>query len=276
MTLRPAASPPLFARWGPRGTAIVLALAAVGLLLIGGTVGLLLAGSASDSQPATMTRPAADSVDVGFLRDMTLHHEQGVQMAHIVLGNDPADAVRDIAADIQYQQTAQVGQMGGFLLIWEYPRNSLTAAPMAWMPHDAMGGMMVDPAGAANGAVMPGMATNAEMAKLQTLRGADADVFFLQLMIWHHQGGTPMMTYAAANAVNPVVRNMAKTMADAQGREVSIMTAMLADTYKQSPLPPPGGAGMSGTTVTGGTTGPGSGGTTSAPTSPSAMTHMHT
>ena len=36
---------------------------------------------------------------------------------------------------------------------------------------------------------MPGMATDAEMTKLRSLHGADADTFFIQLMLRHHEGG---------------------------------------------------------------------------------------
>ena len=63
---------------------------------------------------------------------------------------------------------------------------------------------------------MPGMATDSEIAKLQGLTGTESDIYFLQLMIRHHQGGVPMMQYAAEHATNPVVRNFASKMAQSQ------------------------------------------------------------
>ena len=83
---------------------------------------------------------------------------------------------------------------------------------------------------------MPGMATSDEIAKLKSLSGAESDTYFLQLMIRHHQGGAPMMQYAAEHATNPVVRNFASKMALSQSAEISVMTQMLAERGAQ-PLP---------------------------------------
>jgi uncharacterized protein (DUF305 family) len=87
---------------------------------------------------------------------------------------------------------------------------------------------------------MPGMATTSEIARLQALRGTESDVYFLQLMIRHHQGGTAMMEYAAQHASNPVVRNFADKMAQSQSAEISVMTQMLAERGAE-PLPAPTG-----------------------------------
>jgi uncharacterized protein (DUF305 family) len=84
--------------------------------------------------------------------------------------------------------------------------------------------------------LMPGMATNSEIAHLQALRGTESDIYFLQLMIRHHQGGQPMMEYAAQHATNPVVRNFADKMAQSQSAEISVMTQMLAERGAE-PLP---------------------------------------
>ncbi len=279
---RPAPSTPVdaprathgsvFDRWGHTGTVVVFALSALVLVLIGGTIGLILGNAQSaSSEPDTMIRPAADSVDVGFLRDMSTHHEQGVLMAHIIQGEGSDADTKTMAYDIEYTQTSQIGQMGGFLQLWDYSLNSLDA-PMSWMTgsdgHDmgSMSGMAmtVDPSAAAQGAIMPGMATNDEIAHLQSLTGTDADIYFLQLMIRHHEGGTPMMTYAAEHAVNPVVRNMAQKMADAQSKEVVVMTQMLQEMGAQ-PLPFPDNGGSITTVAPSGTGTSGSTGTSDMP-----------
>jgi uncharacterized protein (DUF305 family) len=260
-----AAQPSVFQRWGRRGTGIVLGLAALVMLLIGATVGLAL-GSSNSASPSSADQPSADSVDVGFLRDMTVHHEQGVLLAHVAQGNGGSAGVAGIAYDIEYQQTSQIGQMGGFLLLWGYSLNG-NAAPMAWMTDaggqsgmTGMAAMTVDPSAAADGAIMPGMATHTEIARLKTLRGADSDSYFLQLMIRHHQGGVPMMDYAAQHATNPVVQNMALKMSQAQVAEITSMTTLLEDTFKGTPLPSPGA-------VSTGSATPGDGSTVTAPTS---------
>jgi len=73
------------------------------------------------------------------------------------------------------------------------------------------------------------MATQSEISTLQNLRGVESDIYFLQLMVRHHQGGQPMMQYAAQHATNAVARNFAQKMADAQDSEIAVMTQMLAE-----------------------------------------------
>ncbi|WP_439644637.1 DUF305 domain-containing protein [Gordonia soli] len=92
--------------------------------------------------------------------------------------------------------------------------------------------------GSADEPPMPGMATAAEMDRLRTLRGRDADVDFLQLMLRHHEGGLHMMEYAAnpANVTEPYVRDLASAMLRTQNKEIGIITAMLAERGAQ-PLP---------------------------------------
>jgi len=239
-----APPPATLRRWGAKGTAIVLGLIAVVLVVIGATVGLAIGnGSSSDD---TLVRPAADSVDVGFAQDMIVHHEQGVLMAHYAELDTESDEIRTMAYDINYTQTAQLGQMQGWLALWDRPQVS-DRPHMAWMGmadesghggHD-MGGMTgsttatgnAEPtaAGDDDTPLMPGMATSAEVAKLASLRGVESDIYFLQLMIRHHQGGAPMMAYAEQHATNPVVRNFAGKMLVSQTGEIQVMTQMLAE-----------------------------------------------
>lgn len=248
-------------------TALLLIAAAVVLLLVGATLGLALSGTLR-SEPAT---PDSSSVDAGFARDMIVHHDQGVLMAHYAEQNTQDSEIGVLAYDIGYTQTDQIGQMQGWLALWDLPETT-DAARMSWMGgthagHDmgalttgasvsATAGGTAGPAtsgasatsatsagaGGAGGEtpVMPGMATTSEIARLQGLRGTESDIYFLQLMIRHHQGGQPMMEYAAQHATNPVVRNFADKMVQTQSAEISVMTQMLAERGAQ-PLPAPTG-----------------------------------
>lgn len=203
----------------------MLGAAAMVLLLIGATVGLALGnrdGSAASQVPTT------DSVDAGFARDMIEHHGQGVLMAHFAEAQTDDDEISVMAYDINYTQTAQIGQMSGWLALWDLPE--IVPGPrMTWMGH-AHGG-----AAGVTG-LMPGMATQEEIESLKSLRGKESDIRFLQLMIRHHQGGTAMMEYAATHAQNPVVRNFAGKMAASQANEVTVMTQML-ELRGATPLP---------------------------------------
>jgi len=232
-------------------TILLLAAAAIVLLLVGATLGLALSG-AFRAEPAT---PDSSSVDAGFARDMIVHHDQGVLMAHYAEQNTQDPEIGVMAYDIGYTQTDQIGQMQGWLSLWDLPE-STDAPRMSWMSGDHgghdMGAMTTaEPTptsapptapgtAAAQTPLMPGMATNSEIARLQALRGTEWDIYFLQLMIRHHQGGQPMMQDAAEHATNPVVRNFAEKMVQTQSAEISVMTQMLAERGAE-PLPAPAG-----------------------------------
>ena len=215
--------------------AVLLTVIAAGLVLLGGGLAVAL-GIGRDASGGS---PSVDSVDAGFSRDMASHHLQGVEMANLALERSDDPEVRQLAFDISSTQTNQVGRMQGWLTLWGVPATG--GAVMAWMAgstggHDmsSMSGMPGEP-----GAVlMPGMATEDELAELRELSGAEFDVRFLQLMIRHHQGGKEMADYAAANAAEPVVRTLAGTISDTQAAEVATMTDMLA-ARGGTPLPEP-------------------------------------
>ncbi|WP_043807894.1 DUF305 domain-containing protein [Rhodococcus triatomae] len=196
--------------------------------------------------------PTAGSVDVGFAQDMIEHHDQAVEMSAIAIANASDPLVRDFAYDLLTTQQNQIGQMTGWLALWNQPVAS-SAEHMAWMGdgHDHTGGhegaahggtsaAATPAAGAASsgGAQMPGMATSAEMSALRQAGGEAADVMFLQLMLRHHQGGLEMMEYAAQNADVAAVRNLAQTMVSTQQSESERMTQMLAEKGAE-PLPFP-------------------------------------
>jgi uncharacterized protein (DUF305 family) len=214
--------------------AALFAVIAVGLLLLGGGLAVAL----GIGRPATPATPTADSVDAGFARDMSRHHQQAVQMADLAPEHSHDPAVRLLAFDIASTQNNQVGRMQGWLSLWGLPLSG--GAPMSWMGGTmaGMSGMAGMTAGAPDNALMPGMATDAELARLRTLTGTAYDVEFLRLMIRHHQGGLAMAQYGAAHATVPAVRRLATTIADTQTAEVTMMKAMLA-ARGGTPLPAP-------------------------------------
>jgi uncharacterized protein (DUF305 family) len=216
------------ARW-PRN--LLLLVIAVGLVLLGG-------GAAVALGIGRTTTPDADSVDAGFAWDMSRHHLQGIEMANLAPDHSQDPVIRSLAFDISATQTNQVGRMQGWLALWGLP-NTSGRSPMYWMggmpASGSMTGMSMD---AGPGALMPGMATDAEMAKLRSLSGKAWDVDFLRLMIRHHQGGLKMALYAAQHASEPSVRTLAESMAETQTAEVHTMAQLLAE-RGGTPLPAP-------------------------------------
>ncbi len=209
----------------------LLVLAAVVLVGLGFLAGATLGPSGSAER--SLTVPAADSVDVGFLQDMTAHHQQAVEMANVAYVRAQSPEVRSLAFDILTAQQAQIGQMQGWLTLWG--RSQLPTGPyMTWLAGAPMAaGMGAMPAGGV--AQMPGMASQDELAALRAATGADVDTLFLALMLRHHQGGAGMLSYAAA-AGQPVVASFAKQVSGTQVDEAAYMTQLLAQ-RGATPLP---------------------------------------
>jgi len=201
---------------------MLLAVLAVGVLCIGVTAGWLVGNRGNDT---TITD---SSVDAGFARDMSTHHTQAVQMAGYTRDHTSDPGIKLLAYDIETAQYVELGQMQGWLDGWDLPRDP-NLPVMQWMSgHNHV---------LANG-LMPGMATPAEIDKLETLTGKPLDIYFLQLMLRHHQGGEPMAQYAATHAKEPYVRNLAGKMAQNQSNEIIQMEQLLR-ARGASPLPPP-------------------------------------
>jgi uncharacterized protein (DUF305 family) len=214
---------------------LLVVAAAVALLLLGAAGGLLAGLPASSPTPAT---PTADSVDVGFAQDMSVHHQQAVEMASWERDHTTDPALFQLASDIEATQTSQIGRMQGWLELWG-AASLPVGGHMAWMSgstgHDGMDhmGTAMHPGAVAT---MPGMASTEELAALRAAGGRQLDVMFLQLMLRHHEGGASMLQYGAQHASMPQVRNLAAQMLSSQTTEAGYLRQLLAERGGQ-PLP---------------------------------------
>jgi uncharacterized protein (DUF305 family) len=111
---------------------------------------------------------------------------------------------------------------------------------MQWMSEGGTHTHSNGEGGKTTGAVerMPGMASSDELNKLRNLTGKELDVFFLQLMLRHHEGGLEMAQYAADHAARGYVRNLAEKIVASQENETKLMKSYLAERGAQ-PLPFP-------------------------------------
>ncbi|MET8033715.1 DUF305 domain-containing protein [Streptomyces sp. NPDC005381] len=190
----------------------------------GGAAAVLVAAGAityavADGDDSGMRAPAADSADAGFARDMAVHHQQAVEMSYIVRDRTKNTEVRRLAYDIAQTQANQRGMLLGWLDLWELPKVSADP-PMTWMG-------MGDMASGKDGSLMPGMATNTEMKRLGTLDGKQAEVFYLQLMTDHHQGGIHMAEGCVEKCTVGVEKRLAQGMVASQQSELDLMADLL-------------------------------------------------
>jgi uncharacterized protein (DUF305 family) len=152
-------------------------------------------------------RPAdPNAADVGFYDDMTVHHEQAIDMALVYLRNGTNPLLRHMADEIVLFQAGDIRTMQTALQDWNKSPNDDVA--MAWMgtpvPEDRQ----------------PGMANATELAQLRDARGRELDDVFSRLMINHHGGGAHMADAEARLGHDHDERVWAEKLADAQRQEI--------------------------------------------------------
>jgi uncharacterized protein (DUF305 family) len=213
-----------------RARIFIFSAAALAILLVGAAIGMLITLATNEQNPA----PGADSVDVGFAQDMSTHHLQAVSMASWVRDHTTDATIKTLAFDIEGTQKSQVGMMAGYLDIWDQPESRPpNRQAMSWMATDSAGthghGNNPEHPGMEAGQLMPGMATQEELAKLRKMNSPELDVYFLQLMIRHHEGGLSMASYGETHVQLDPLRNLARTIVTAQTGEVAYMTSLLSE-----------------------------------------------
>lgn len=211
-------------------------LAAVVALAIGLVAGLALARVGGDDLPGD------DSVAAGFARDMQTHHDQAVEMSWIIYDRTDDKLVRSLAYDIARTQSHQSGQMAGWLQTWGLSPTG-PGEQMDWMrglghDHGGSGDSGSGDSGSmlTDDGLMPGMATQDEITKLEGMQGKEAEIYFLQLMIRHHNAGVPMAEAARDYSKDDAVETLAQSIINSQTTEVETMTAMLKERGAK-PLP---------------------------------------
>jgi uncharacterized protein (DUF305 family) len=190
---------------------LILALAAAAVLLGALSLWLYLSGQT----------PEDGSAEAGFVRDMSVHHAQAVEMAEIVRDKTESEEIRILASDIALTQQAQIGRMQGWLAIWDLSPTGPEPA-MAWMGHPTEGRM-------------PGMASPKEIERLRNASPEEADRIFLQLMIPHHQAAVPMARAAIKRSDNPDVQSLARGIIATQKAEIQVMKDLLEERGAEAP-----------------------------------------
>ncbi|MER5312785.1 DUF305 domain-containing protein [Streptomyces sp. NPDC002773] len=210
---------PLPARRPDRTRWAAVTAVALALLFAGGAV--TVASAEREEAPRT---PSTASADAGFARDMSVHHQQAVEMSFIVRDRTQDEEVRRLAYDIANTQANQRGMMLGWLDLWELPKVESGVEPMTWM---GMGGS--GDTGPLDGALMPGMATGAQLDQLRKASGREAEILYLKLMTAHHKGGVHMAEGCVQRCSVVVERDLAQGMVDAQESEILLMADMLRE-----------------------------------------------
>lgn len=132
------------------------------------------ATTAADGDSAGVNRG-----DVAFMQGMIGHHAQALVMTAMVPQRTTRPDVRLIAERIDASQHEEIARMQR----WLRARGQTAPDPSAHTGHDMPGHAM-----------MPGMLTAEELARLGAATGPEFDRMFLEYMIRHHQGALTMVS----------------------------------------------------------------------------------
>ncbi|CAN5901360.1 hypothetical protein BH23ACT2_BH23ACT2_30450 [soil metagenome] len=217
----PADAPPspgrLATAMGPlTGLRVVVLLVAVAFLAA--SVGWAVGQRPED--PLTGT-------DVGFLREMGYHHEQGIELSLILLYKDEVDQGLDaFAQEIIIGQRFEQGLFNAILDRFGHD--------VAVDPDGEVMGWMGRPIAAEQ---MPGLASADELQALEGATGSEAEALWIALMTEHHLGGLHMADWAARHGGDRTTVNLAERVVEIQRSEVIDL-----DRYRQrNSLPIPDG-----------------------------------
>jgi uncharacterized protein (DUF305 family) len=141
--------------------------------------------------------------DQAFMRRMTAHHAQGIEVAQLGVAQAQDPHLRALA---NLMVAAQTGENRLFGQWWR-----------SWFPGP------LPPASPAECAAMPGMLSGAQMDQLRQARGTAFDRTFVQLMSSHHYGAVTMANEAMMRAGDPRVRLMADAIRHEQAGEIALM-----------------------------------------------------
>jgi uncharacterized protein (DUF305 family) len=112
--------------------------------------------------------------DTKFMQGMISHHAQAVEMVELLKTRTNNEALRMLGGRIEVSQNDEIKMMKK----WLEDRGEAIPSEHA---HHMPGGQM------------PGMLTEAEMAKLRAAKGPEFDRLFLEGMIRHHGGALVMV-----------------------------------------------------------------------------------
>ena len=202
-------------------------------ILLGAVVaGCLLLGSCSGDEPAERKDPplvapgapgepnstlseaptpdgSADTDDLRFLADMMIHHTQAVQMAELAPSRVQDPQVRRLAGRILAGQQPEIDAMGRMLA--ERGGDVPALQHAEHMDHSGM----------------PGLASPAQLARLEESTGARFDRLFLTLMARHHEGALVMVHDVLETGADIRIEELATEIGVTQTKEISVMRGLL-------------------------------------------------
>lgn len=155
---------------------MLLAAGAAGWYLLKGQPAAMPSTQGTNiQQPKSLDPNKHDFFDVDFAQKMIMHHQQGIEMADILLTSSTNQDIRAMATGMRTQQIAAESQYKAWLDEWNETYTNLADFPQ-------MDGHDMYPS-------YPGLVSATSLSKLKSAAGLDLDALFIALMTQHHDGG---------------------------------------------------------------------------------------
>jgi uncharacterized protein (DUF305 family) len=195
-------------------TALTLALAACG------------GDSGTDEAQARQTASNGDvfnAADVDFATEMIPHHAQALVMVDMTRGRELSSEIQQLTEDIQAAQGPEIEQMVDWLTEWDRPIPETMRDHANAHGHGTSGNDRRD-----DGADMPGMMTEEEMADLAAAEGQAFEELWLEMMIEHHKGAIEMAQEEQEQGFFGPAKKLADSIESSQQDEIDDMQDLLA------------------------------------------------
>ncbi|MFC8828801.1 DUF305 domain-containing protein [Streptomyces sp. NPDC057137] len=150
-----------------------------------------------------------NSSDFGYATMMIQHHSQALVMTELAPDRAGSGQVKRLAERIAASQKPEIAAMEGWVKL---NGGEEKAEKEGGHEHGAM--------------TMPGMATEAQLAKLRAAKGKAFDDLFIGLMVTHHQGAVTMATEALSGGKNVQLEEMANDVIAQQTSEINRMRSL--------------------------------------------------
>ena len=198
-------------------TLTTLAATAAAALVVTGCSGPEATPSTSDSTSTSSASSASASfndADVAYARGMSMHHQQAVEMADILLAKDGVDSrVAKLARQIKKAQQPEIRQMSSWLDRWGVGQGGGHGAGHGGMDH---------------GGDDMGMVSKQDIAKLEAADGPQGSRLFLDQMIEHHEGAVDMARDHVKHGKDAQALRLSRTVIKDQQAEIREMRDLRA------------------------------------------------
>ncbi|TDD71249.1 DUF305 domain-containing protein [Jiangella aurantiaca] len=177
----------------------------------------------TDGEVSGLDQPEHTDADVAFVHGMIQHHAQALVMTDLVADRAGSDDLSLMAERMDVSQRDEIA------LLEEWLVNRGEDVPDASGEHGQHGqhGQHGE-----DGQSMPGMLTDADLARLEAATGRDFDELFLLYMIRHHEGALVMvgeLLSGGEGGQESALFQLAQHIDSDQSIEIARMKSLLAE-----------------------------------------------